>query len=63
MDLEPLEPVLAEVFEQLVNLLTNGTNFVKQNALEAMALLAAFMDNAFTVVRLSPFPSPSFPRR
>ncbi|KAL8277567.1 hypothetical protein RQP46_009999 [Phenoliferia psychrophenolica] len=48
VDLEPLKPVLAAVFEQLVSLLNNGNDFVKQNALEAMSLLAAFMETDFT---------------
>lgn len=51
VDLVPLEAVLKDVFEQLVSLLNYGTDWVKQNALEAMALLAAFMETAFTPVR------------
>ncbi|KAK4700385.1 hypothetical protein P7C70_g5863, partial [Phenoliferia sp. Uapishka_3] len=48
VEIEPLKPVLKEVFSQLVSLLNTGTAFVKKNALEAMALLAAFMEDSFT---------------
>jgi hypothetical protein len=47
---DTFDSVLPTVFAQLLKLLENGTNFVKGNALEAMTLLARYMEEKFTPV-------------
>ena len=48
---ECIQDLLPTVFASLVKLLTDGENFVKEHALEAMSLLAGSMQTDFTPVR------------
>lgn len=50
---ESLQPVMPDVFNQLLSLLERGTNFVKGNALEAMTLLARALEEDFEPVSRS----------
>lgn len=47
-DVEPLLPILPQVFEQLVRLLSEGKLFVKEHALEAISILAGSMGTEFS---------------
>lgn len=56
---EPLQSILPAVFTQLCSLLQSGKNFVKENAMEALTLLARCMGDNFAPV--SPVPILSLP--